>query len=107
MKNHGCLTPLAVPFHSDRRSHSFPATLHRLDGARVRRQRRMLLGVSILLILCWAIGAIWLIDMRRGERSTTEVLVQQGMIAALYPGEMVSGRQTDTGKISLFLVKAE
>ena len=92
MKNRVCLTPLAVPFQSDRRSHSFPAALHRLDGTRVRRQRRLLLGVSILLILCWAIGAIWLIGVRRGERSTTEVLAQQGTIAALYPGEMVESR---------------
>jgi hypothetical protein len=48
--------------------------------------------MSILLILCWTIGAIWLIGVRRGERSTAEVLVQQGMIATLYSEKMVSSR---------------
>jgi hypothetical protein len=59
-----------------------------MDFTRVRRQRRLLLGVSILLILCWTIGAIWLIGVRRGERSPAEVLAQQGAIAALFPGEI-------------------
>jgi hypothetical protein len=65
------------------------------------------LGVSLLLVLSWTVGAIWLIGVRRGERSLAEVVTQQETIAALYAGERESRRQTDTGKISLFLVKAE
>jgi CHASE3 domain sensor protein len=53
-----------------------------MDGSRSRQQRRLLLGVSLLLILCWMIGAIWLISMRRGERNMTEVAAQQRVIAA-------------------------
>ena len=92
MKSRICLTPLAVPFQNDHRS-IFPAPAgNRIDCARARRQRRLLLGMSILLILCWALGAIWLIGVRRGDRSTAEVLAQQGRIAALFPEEMVRSR---------------
>ena len=92
MKSRVCLTPLAVPFQNDPRS-IFPAPAgNRIDCTRARRQRRLLLGVSLLLILCWTLGAIWLIGVRRGERSTAEVLAQQGTIAILYPGEMVESR---------------
>lgn len=92
MKSRVCLTPLAVTFQSGHRSPTIFSAVHRLEGTRVRRQRRLLLGVSILLILGWTIGAIWLIGVRRGERSTTEVLAQQGTIAALFPGGMERSR---------------
>lgn len=92
MKSRVCLTPLAVPFQNDHRSNSLAPAGNRIDCARARRQRRMLLGMGILLILCWAIGAIWLIGVRRGERSTAEVLAQQGTIFALIPEEMVHSR---------------
>ena len=87
MKSRVCFTPLAVPFQSDRRFPSFPAARHRLDGTRTRRQRRLLLGVSLLLIFSWTIAAIWLIGVRRGERSTAEVLAQQETIVALFQGK--------------------
>ena len=87
MKNRVCLTPLTAQFQSGRRPHSFSATLHRTDDTRARRQRRLLLGMSILLIFSWAIGAIWLIGVRRGERSTAEVLAQQETIVALFQGK--------------------
>lgn len=64
----------------------------RRECSRTRQQRRWLLGVSILLILCWVVGAIWLINVRRGERGTAEVLAQKGTIAALYAGETVDSR---------------
>jgi hypothetical protein len=67
----------------------------------------LLLGVTLLLILSWTVGAIWLIGVRRGERSTAEVVTQQETIAALYSEERESSRQADTGKISLFLANAE
>ena len=92
MKNRVCLTPLTAPFRPGRRPPSFFPAGHHLDGSRARRQRRLLLGVSILLILCWTIGAVWLINMRRGEWSTAEVLERQGAIAALLPAEMESRR---------------
>ena len=107
MKSRVCFTPLSVSFQPERRTYVISSAVNRLDGARARRQRRLLLGVSILLILSWTIGAIWLIGVRRGERSTAEVVAQQGTIAALYAGERERSRQADTGKISLFLVKAE
>lgn len=106
MKSRDCLTPLAVPFQNNHRS-LFPASAdNRIDCTRARRQRRWLLGVSLLLILSWTVGAIWLIGVRRGERSLIEVVTQQETIAALYSKEREC-RQADTGKISLFLVKAE
>lgn len=107
MKSRGYFTPLAVQFPHGHRSPTFSAVVNRLDSTRVRRQRRLLLGVSILLILCWAIGAIWLIGVRRGERSTAEALAQQRTIAALFSEEMVSSRQAGAGNFSLFLVKQE
>ena len=92
MKSRVCLTPLAVPFQNDHKSH-FPVPAdNRIDSIRVRRQRRLLLGVSLLLILCWTVGAIWLIGVRRGERSTADVVAQQGTIAALYSGERERSR---------------
>lgn len=87
MKNRVCLTPLTAPFQSAHRSPTFSGDVHRLGGTRVRRQRRLLLGVSILLILGWTLGAIWLINVRRGERSTVEVLAQQETIVALFQGK--------------------
>lgn len=88
MKCRVCLTPSGVPFQADHRSQP----VNRMDSNRVRRQRRLLLGVSILLILSWTISAIWLISARRGERSRAEALAQQRTIAALFPEEMVSRR---------------
>lgn len=78
MKNRVCLTPLTAPFQSGHRSSSFSPA--------IRRQRRLLLGVSILLIFSWTIVAIWLINVRRGERSTVEVRAQQETIVALFQG---------------------
>jgi hypothetical protein len=52
----------------------------------------LLLGVSLLLILSWTIGAILLISMRRGERDRTEVLAQQIAIAALFSTETAPSR---------------
>lgn len=95
MKSRVCLIPLAVPFQPG------------MDCTRARRQRRLLLGISILLILCWASCAIWLIGARRGERSTAEVLAQQRTIVALFSEEMERSRQVGAGNFSLFLVKAE
>ena len=104
MKSSVCLTRLIVPFQQDRRLHSFSSAVNRLDITRACRLRCLL---SILLILCWTIAAICLINARRGERSTAEVLAQQGMIATLYSGEMARSRQAGAGNFSLFLVKAE
>jgi CHASE3 domain sensor protein len=84
MKSRVCFPPLAVPCRPGHRSSSFSPA--------IRRQRRLLLGVSILLILGWTIGAIWLINVRRGERSTAEVRERQGAIAALLPAEMARSR---------------
>jgi len=55
-----------------------------LDVSRSRQQRRLLLAVSFLLILCWTIGAIWLISVRRGERNMAEVFVPQRPITASF-----------------------
>lgn len=107
MKCRVCLTPLAAPFQSGQRSPSFPSAINRLDCTKGHRQRRFLLGVSFLLILCWTISAIWLIGVRRGERSTAEALAQQRTIAALFQEEMVSSRQAGAGNFALFLAKPE
>ena len=88
MKSRVCSPPLAVSFQSGHRSPAIFSAGHRLDGTRARRQRRLLLGVSILLILGWTLGAIWLISVRQEERSTTEALARQGAIAAFFSGEM-------------------
>lgn len=92
MKSRICFTPLAVPFLPGHRSHHPTRAGKRIDVTRVRRQRRLLLGVSILLIFCWTIGAIWLISVRQGERSTAEVLARQGVIASHYHGGMTGSR---------------
>jgi hypothetical protein len=62
-----------------------------MDVFRSRQQRRLLLGVSLLLILCWMIGAIWLISARRGERNMAVVSVQQRAIAASFATKRASG----------------
>lgn len=87
MKNRVCLTPLTALSQSGHRSPAFSGAAHRPGGSRVRRQRRLFLGVSILLIISWTVMAIWLIDVRRGERSTVEVRAQQETIAALFQGK--------------------
>ena len=92
MKSRVCFTPLTVSFPPERRSYAISTAVNRMDCTRARRQRRLLLGASLLLILSWTIGAIWVISVRRGERSTAEVLAQQGTIAALYSEEMVRSR---------------
>jgi hypothetical protein len=92
MKNHVSLTPLAVSYQYEHGPRSFPLSGNRRDCARSRQQRRLLLGVSILVILCWTIGAIFLIGTRREERSPAEMLAQQGVIAALFPEEMEGSR---------------
>lgn len=88
MKSRVCFPPLAV----SHRSPSFFPAGQRLDGSRARRQRRLLLGVSILLILGWTLGAIWLISVRQEERSTAEALARQGTIAVLFSGEIGRSR---------------
>jgi len=92
MKSRVCFNPLAVPFQHGRRFHSFSSAVNRLDITRACRPRRLLLGVSILLILGWTLGAIWLISVRQEERSTAEALARQGAIAALFSGEMGRSR---------------
>lgn len=88
MKSRVCFSPLSVSLQPGHRFPSFSPVV----VTRARRQRRLLLGMSIALILCWMIGAIWLIDVRRSERSTAEVLAQQGAIAAILSTEMVNSR---------------
>lgn len=92
MKSRAFLTPLSVAYQHDHRSHSFPLASNRMGCIRIRRQRRLLLGASLLLILWWTIGAIWLIGVRRGERSPAEVLAQRIAITALFPEEMKRSR---------------
>lgn len=77
MKSRTNVLPFSVPFQSAQRA-------RRVDGSRSRQQRRLLLGVSLLLILCWMIGAIGLISLRRGERNMAEVSVQQRAIAMAF-----------------------
>ena len=92
MKSRICFPPLSAPYQAEHRSFTFSSGIKRLDGTRARRQRHLLLGVSILLIICWVVGAIWLISARRGERSTADVLAQQKAIAILFPSEMTGNR---------------
>lgn len=84
MKSRTKVIPFSVPFQPGQRFRS-------MDGSRVRQQRRLLLGVSLLLILCWMIGAIWLISVRRGERNMAEVSVQQRAIAASFSTKPARG----------------
>lgn len=79
MKSCDTFIPVSVPFLHKQR---FPVKSN--AGTRSRQQRRLLLGVSLMLILSWMIGAIWLITLRRAERNTTEVAVQQRAIAAVF-----------------------
>jgi hypothetical protein len=80
--------PVSIPFQHGQR---FRAVKNN-DATRSRPQRRLLLGVSLLLILCWTIGAILLISQRRGERGMAEVLAQQRVIAASFSTEIAPGR---------------
>ena len=40
----------------------------------LRRHQQALLGASLFFVFCWTLGALWLIDMRRSERSIEETL---------------------------------
>lgn len=59
---------------------------------RARWQRSLLRGISLMLIFCWAIGSIWLIRARQGERSTAEVMERRGTIAAHFSAERMRNR---------------
>jgi len=83
MKSHANVISFTVPFEHGQRSKN-------VDIYRSRQQRRWLLGVSLLLILCWMVGAIWLISVRRGERSTAEVAVLQRVMAASFSVDAAS-----------------
>lgn len=84
MKSRTHVPPFSFPYQQGQRSKT-------MDVLRPRQQRRLLLVVSLLLILCWMIGAIWLISVRRGERNLAEVSVQQQVIAASFSAKMVHG----------------
>lgn len=88
MKSRICFPHLSAPYRTEHRSFAFSPVIKRLDGTRARRQRHLLLGVSILLIICWVVGAIWLISARRRERSTADVRAQQKAIVIVFPSEM-------------------
>ena len=89
------------------KSRSYSPSFSPLSPCALRRQKNLLLGMGLFLIFCWTLGAIWLIGVRRGERSTAEVLAQQRTIAVRFQGEMVGSRQPGAGNFALFLVKAE
>ena len=55
------------------------------------QQRNLLLGLSVLLILCWTIASIWLISVRQGERSRVEGGERRGTIVARGATGMVPG----------------
>lgn len=84
MKSRICSTPFSIPA---RISHQ-PKESHLL----ARRQRNLLLGVSLLLILCWVLASIWLISMRREARRLAEVGREQEIIALLFPAEEAISR---------------
>ena len=88
MKSCEAYIPVSVPFQHHQRCQPVKSKA----GPRSRQQRRLLLGVSLLLILCWTIGAILLISLRRGERNMAEVLAQQRAIAASFPPKIAPGR---------------
>jgi hypothetical protein len=88
MKSCDNFIPVSVPFQHKQRFQAVKCKV----GTRSRQQRRLLLGVSLLLILSWTIGAILLISMRRGERDRAEVLAQQIAIAALFSTETAPSR---------------
>jgi hypothetical protein len=61
-----------------------------LGGKRYfRRHRQRLPGMIVFLIICWTIGSIWLISVRRSERSMQELHAQQAAVAQLLPAEML------------------
>ncbi|MDO9079678.1 MAG: hypothetical protein Q7U44_02690 [Desulfuromonadales bacterium] len=80
MKSCDTYIPVSVPFQHHQKYQPVKCNA----GTRSRQQRRLLLGVSLLLILSWMLGAIWLISLRRAERNMTEVAVQQRAIAAVF-----------------------
>ncbi len=88
MKSCDNFIPVSVPFQHNQRFQPVKSKV----GTRSRQQRRLLLGVSFLLILSWTIGAIFLISMRRGERDMAEVLAQQSAIAASFSTEIAQRR---------------
>ena len=88
MKSCANFIPVFIPLQQGQR---FQAVKNN-DATRSRPQRRLLLGVSLLLILCWTIGAILLTSLRRGERGMAEVLAQQRAIAASFSREIALGR---------------
>lgn len=88
MKSCDNFPPVSVPFLYHRR---FQPVKRKL-GTRSRQQRRLLLGVSLLLILSWTIGALLLISTRRVERDMSEVLAQQRAIAAAFSTEIARSR---------------
>lgn len=88
MKSCANFIPVSVPFQHNQRLQPVKSKA----GTRYRQQRRLLLGVSFLLILSWTIGAILLISMRRGERDMAEVLAQQRTIVATFSTAIARSR---------------
>ncbi|PKN11459.1 MAG: hypothetical protein CVU69_12305 [Deltaproteobacteria bacterium HGW-Deltaproteobacteria-4] len=88
MKSCDHFIPVSVPFQHNQRFQPVKSKV----GTRSGQQRRLLLGVSFLLILSWTVGAILLISMRRGERDMAEVLAQQRAIAASFSREISRSR---------------
>ena len=88
MKSYDNFTPVSAPFQHYLRDQPVKSKA----GTRSRQQRRLLFGVSLLLILIWTIGAILLISMRRGERDMAEVLAQQRAITASFATETARSR---------------
>lgn len=87
MKSSICCTPYYAPSGCGHVHKNGYAVATITDSAVVkwcvRRKRPVLLGASILLIICWTIGSIWLINARMVERSTEDLLERRTIISVL------------------------
>lgn len=94
MKSH-VYSPRFSPQHRQGSRVCYPV-VKRIDTATIkgcaRQQRTVLRGLSLFLILCWTIGAICLINARRGELNAAEALASRGTIAVPGVAEMERDR---------------
>lgn len=96
MKSHSFSPSFSPTLRSIHRSGNYSVVVKRVDlstvKGRTRRLQHILLGMSLLLILCWTIGSIWLISVRQGERSHAEQMERRGAIVRCSPEELAENR---------------
>jgi hypothetical protein len=83
MKGRGCFMPL------DRAIPTYCGVGSKGD---LNRHRQLFLKIGLLLILCWTLSSLWLIGLRRSERSQEDVGERKATVALILPAESLNHR---------------